>query len=237
MTKQVWYLLLFITLLFAPLNQTPIIATNINADREAAEAAELAKLREQGVETGTYAVTLTYIEGDTVIEEVVFLTITGKHTNVVDDVAIDAQDIVIDKDAVMTMTDADWIRLADAKAWLISTQESVAITGVNSSQVKAEKGTYLLYFTTIRNVQTDVIVIVEDDAIENHYLTNAQSNAWFDNSYGDNMSFLGISMQVFIYSLSVLFVLIAFLPFVILFVEYVVTGKIVHQIIQILTQQ
>ncbi|TLG72687.1 hypothetical protein [Culicoidibacter larvae] len=205
-------------------------------NREAAEQAELAKLKEQGVGIGTYPITISYEANGKVVEETVLLTISGEHTVIVDNMAIDANDITISRDQVAGMQAADWIAAAHAVAWDIQTQQQVMVTSVNSSQVKSVLGVYPLFFAVDAGLQTQVQVhVVEPSVIANYFQTN-HTGGWSEELYineGLSSSFWTNFMYFF---LEMLMLLILIIPLIILVVQYFVTSKMVRQVIHITTR-
>ncbi|TLG71769.1 hypothetical protein [Culicoidibacter larvae] len=200
---------------------------NQYASEQEAREQELKNLQEKHVQPGTYPIEVSYTQNGKTINKTIYLTVRGEHTVIVDDIAIDAHSIVINLNQVAAMNKAGWIEAANARAWNINTLAEVPVTQVNSSQVKEAVGSYPLYFATDAFVKTSVTVTVVDGTDANQSFAN-----WFaQHDPGEGFSWYGF-LHIHPYLLSLLLVLILLIPFIIIAVYYLITSKLVRDIIR-----
>ncbi len=114
---------------------------------------------------GTYDVTFTSetVDGDTATVTVP-VTVTDKATEANGE-RISANNFRIAASDVAGMTDASTITLANATAHATSDGANVAITSVDRSKVKAEKGTYDVTFKTAKGTSVTVTATVYDKTV------------------------------------------------------------------------
>lgn len=209
----------------------------IPQSEQEAIADELRQLYAEGKEAGTYAVTIQYQDGDLLLEKVVYMTIKAKNTVVTGSIAIDAKDVSITGDQLQKLTNEDWVRLTEARAWRTDTLETVAISKVDASQVKPQAGTYPLVITAEQGPSTTVQVSVTSNAINiNQAYQQNMGASWYETKYPNNpFSFMDYEAWFSIVVHAVLIIMFL-LPLLLLLIHYLITSKVVKQVMYLISR-
>ncbi len=116
-------------------------------------------------ETGVYAVTFATAKGTSVTANAIVkdnVVISPENGE-----AIGANDFILAKADVATISNADLIKLAKAEAVNTNTGEPVAVTNVDKSDLQAETGVYDVTFTTAKGTSITVKATVKDNVVIN----------------------------------------------------------------------
>ncbi|TLG71094.1 hypothetical protein [Culicoidibacter larvae] len=227
-----WLAMICCALVFCLTVVRPVSVSAMMPKSEAeAMAEELKRLDAEGKGAGTYRVTLQYLDGDKVTEKTIAMTIRGKNTVVDGVLAIDAKDISVTGEQVVSATAEDWIAWSEAKAWRIDDLAAVALVDLDAGAIKPVIGTYVLVVSAEGGVQTRAAVHVTSNAVlDDDYNKNKQAGYWYTDTFDANpLDFsafnvwFGITIKAF---LGILLVV----PLILLLVHYVATTKIAKQV-------
>ncbi len=91
------------------------------------------------------------------------LTVKNNGTVIGDEDVIDASDFALIANEVAGLTDEKVIKLAEARAWLLSDFSEVEIVDVDYSKIEAKQGIYDVTFTTEHGTSTTIQAFVGDE--------------------------------------------------------------------------
>lgn len=111
---------------------------------------------------GTFKVKYSIISSG--IETTAMVTFSDADHHKVDPagVALQANDIILDKTEVGTLLNTDYISRSKAKAWKTEDNSAVNVTSADFSLVKADKGTYPVVYSTATGESVVAFAIVKD---------------------------------------------------------------------------
>ncbi|TLG72759.1 hypothetical protein [Culicoidibacter larvae] len=237
MRKIVAIILCSIGLLLATVMPVAAVSMVIPQSEQEAIAEELRQLYAEGKEAGTYAVTIQYQDGDLLLEKVVYMTIKAKNTIVSGSIAIDAKDVSISGDALQNMTDEEWVRLTEARAWRTDTLDTVSINNVDASQVRPQVGTYPLTVSALDGPSTTVQVSVTSNVINiNQAYQQNMGASWYETKYPNNpFTFMDYETW-FSIVVHVILIIMFLLPLLLLLIHYLITSKVVKQVMYLISR-
>lgn len=211
-----------------------VSAVTIYPSEEEAVKEEITALEEKMEQPGTYRIRLKFKRDGKVVETVIYCTIKGENTVVVDGIAIDANSIRISQDKVGVLTKDDWIRLAQAQAWQTKDGTVLPIESVEDQAIKKKLGSYPLTFKTVQKVKTTVMVEVVED-LEALYQKN-DAHGWFQsNKTGEELSWFPFN-HVFLSLMRVTLFFLLLLPLLALLIQYLFATKLVKQVVALITK-
>ncbi|MDF9838263.1 cell division inhibitor SulA, partial [Breznakia sp. PFB2-8] len=136
-------------------------SSTVDGSKVAITAVDYSAIKEY---EGIYSVTFATAKGTNVtVKATVYDKVVIDEDN---EEGIAANDFFIDIDKVATITDADLIALANAKAWNVSDSSNVEITNVTHT-LEAAKGVYDVTFATAKGTEVTVRARVVTNIIEN----------------------------------------------------------------------
>lgn len=211
-----------------------MLAETIYPSEEQAKVEETTKLVAQQTKPGTYPVSIKFKQNNQVIEKEIRCTVIGENTKEKGQYAINADATQITPNQVGHLTLKEWLALTNAYAWNIRTGDSAPILRVHEQEIQAQPGNYALTIEAIDGLVTEVNVEVLDTTkIKMQHFYQKNIGDWSE-TYADKGAITWSHFETqAVVLIQITLLLLLFLPLLCLVIQYLMTSKLVKQVVHL----